>query len=58
MGAIESGGHGGEVVAGVPPAVEPWRPARRNHGHGYTSLGARSADPGGETRALHVRQDA
>ena len=53
------------VAAGILPAVEPRLPARRN-GQPQTSCASSAPDapeemwffPGGETRALHGRQDA
>ncbi len=46
------------VAAGVPPAVEPVRPARRQERPDSRKRSEHSdADPGGETRALHGSQD-
>ena len=57
---------GSSVAAGVPPAVEPWRPARRKklsskrpapELFGSDGSGG-SFFPGGETPALYVRPEA
>ena len=47
------------VAAGVSPAVEPVRPARRTDASIHRVAPEPSAAiPGGETPALHVRRDA
>ena len=53
------------VAAGILPAVEPWRPARRTFrsyvlmvGKFKMPLVVRCFFPGGGTPALHVRRDA